>query len=343
MRAGLGHWDLAVSPLTGHWSLGLGNSAPDMELLAGFFLILATGFFAGSETAVYRANWIRLTNWTNRNIAGAKPALQLLDRRESTVVATLVGTNLCVVFATELFSHFFEGHYGPASATAAIVLVIALTIVLGEYVPKAIAQAYPDRWLRQTVLPLSISRLLFAPAVFILSGVARLLAAPVAGAGPRFTLTRQDFLAALRKRDAESGSPRLVTNMVSRLFRFSAMKVSDVSIPLAQVKAVPHDAGLNDVLAVINQYGFSRIPVFQNNVTNITGIIVAKDLLAAPAWRVRKMPRVAETDRAMEVLRQMQRHGEHLAVVENAGHQVIGIVSLEDLLEELVGEIRSEG
>jgi putative hemolysin len=314
-----------------------------MELLVGFFLILATGFFAGSETAVYRANWIRLTNWASRNIAGAKRALQLLDRRETTVVVTLVGTNLCVVFATELFSHFFEAHYGPASATVAVVIVIILTIILGEYVPKAIAQAFPDRWLRQTVLPLSISRVVFAPAVFVLSGVARLLAAPVAGAGPRFTLTRQDFLAALRKRDAESGSARLVTNMVTRLFRFSAMKVSEVRIPLSQVKAVPQDAGLNDVLAVINEHGFSRIPVFHGDITNITGVIVAKDLLSAPAWRVRKIPRVNENDRAMEVLRLMQHHGEHLAVVENAGRQVIGIVSLEDLLEELVGEIRSEG
>jgi putative hemolysin len=321
-----------------------------MELLFGFFLILVTGFFAGSETAVYRANWIRLTNWASRNLPGAKAALQLLDRRETTVVVTLVGTNLCIVFASELFSHFFEARYGPASATAAAVIVIVFTIILGEYVPKAVAAAYPDRWLQRTVLPLSVSRVVFAPAVFILSGVARLLAGPVLrvprssfSVSSTFTLTRQDFLAALQKRDAESGSTRMVTNMVSRLFRFSAMKVSEVSIPLAQVKAVPHDAGMNDVLAVIREQGFSRIPVYQGDVANITGVIVVKDLLSAPAWRVRKMPRVNEGDRAMEVLRRMQRHGEHLAVVENPDHHVTGIVSLEDLLEELVGEIRSEG
>jgi putative hemolysin len=313
-----------------------------MELLLGLLLILASGFFSGSETAVYRANWIRLTNWASRNIAGAKTALQLLDRRETTVVVILVGNNLCVVFATMLFSRFFETRYGPAYATVAIVLVIVLTIILGEYVPKAIAQAYPDRWLRQTVLPLSVSRVVFAPAVLVLTGIARLLAAPVAGAGPRFALTRQDFLAALRKRDAESGSAPLVTEIVSRLFRFSAMKVSEVGIPLAQVKAVPHDTGLNGVLAVINEHGFSRIPVYQGDVSHITGVIVARDLLSAPAWRVRKIPRVNESDRAMEVLRLMQRRGEHLAVVEDADHRVTGIVSLEDLLEELVGEIRSE-
>jgi putative hemolysin len=314
-----------------------------MELLFGFLLILVAGFFSGSETAVYRANWIRLTNWVSRNITGARAALRLLDRRESTVIVTLVGTNLCVVFATMLFSRFFETRYGPASTSVAVILVIILTIILGDYVPKVFAQAFPDRWLRRTVLPLSISRAVFAPAVIVLSGIARLLAGRVAGAGPRFTLTRQDFLAALRKRDAEAGSPQVVTNMVARLFRFSAMKVSEVGIPLAQVKAVPHNAGLNDVLAVIREYGFSRIPVYLGDITNITGVVVAKDLLSAPAWRVRKIPRVAESDRAMEVLRLMQRRGEHLAVVEDLNHGVTGIVSLEDLLEELVGEIRSEG
>jgi len=314
-----------------------------MELLVGFLLILAAGFFSGSETAVYRANWIRVTNWASHNIPGAKAALQLLNRREATVVVTLVGTNLSVVFATMLFSRFFETRYGPASASVAIVLVIVLTIILGDYVPKVIAQAFPDRWLRQTVLPLSVSRAVFAPAVLVLSGIARLLAGRADGAGPRFTLTRQDFLAALRKRDAESGSPQVVTNMVARLFRFSAMRVSEASIPLAQVRAVPHNAGLNDVLAVIRDHGFSRIPVYQGDVANMTGVIVAKDLLSAPAWRIRKIPRVAENDRAMEVLRLMQHRGEHLAVVENLNHRVTGIVSLEDLLEELVGEIRSEG
>ncbi len=313
-----------------------------MELLAGFFLILASGFYSGSETALYRANWIRLTNWASHNIAGAKVALQLLNRRETTVVDTLVGANLCNVFAAVLFSRFFAARYGPAYTTVAVVLVVGLTIILGDYVPKAIAQAFPDRWLRQTVLPLSFSRVVFAPAGFILSGITRLLVGPFTRSGQRLTLTRQDFLAALRKRDAESGSARLVTEMVSRLFRFSAMKVSEVGIPLAQVEAVPHDAGLNDVLAVINEHGFSRIPVFQGTLANITGVIVAKDLLAAPAWRVRKIPRVGENDRAMEVLRLMQRRGDHLAVVEDASHEVTGIVSLEDLLEELVGEIRSE-
>jgi CBS domain containing-hemolysin-like protein len=317
-----------------------------VEILYGLLLILAAGFYSGAETAIYRANWIRLTNWASRNIPGAKSALQLLDRRESTVVVTLVGATVCEIFAAEFFSHFFEGQYGPASTGFAIVIVVTLTTILGEYVPKAIATAFPDAWLRQTVFPLSVSRVVLAPAVLVLSGVARLLAAPVAGAGQRFTLTRQDFLAAMQKRDADTAGARtagLVSRMAHRLFRFSGMKVSELQIPLEQVKAVPHDAGLNDILALLKAHGFSRIPVYQGREANITGVIVAKDLLSAPAWRVRRIERVSSGSRALEVLRLMQHRGQHLAVVEDENHQVTGIVSLEDLLEEMVGEIRSEG
>jgi CBS domain containing-hemolysin-like protein len=316
-----------------------------MELVAGFALILATGFFAGSETAIYRANWIRLTNWVERNIAGAHMALRVLDGRETAVIVTLVGTNLSVVFATELFSRFFEHRFGPAFASIAVVLVVGLTLVLGEYLPKAVAQAFPDRWLRRAALPVVVSRYTFAPAVFLLSRIARLFAAPLGGSGRRFTLTREDFLAALRQRDRESvarAPVHQVGRLVARLFRFSGMKVGEVRIPLKEVKSVPQDAGLTDILAVISSRGFSRIPVYSDTPENITGVIVVKDLLSAPTHRIRRISRVPVGARAMEVLRQLQHRGEHLAVVEDDSGRTTGIVSLEDLLEELIGEIRSE-
>jgi putative hemolysin len=317
-----------------------------MDLLLGTLLILATGFYSGSESAVYRANWIRLRHWAGRNIPGARAALGLLERRDTTFVVTLVGATLCEVFATEAYSHFFEATFGPAFTTVAAALVVILTLVLGEYVPKAIAQTYPDRWLRSTAVPIAVSRIMFSPATLLLTGITKLVAGSASSPGAALALTRQDVLTAMSRRESDAGatpSARLVASFANRLFRFSAMKVSEVCIPIEQVKAVPHDAGLNGVLAVINEHGFSRIPVYQGSIQNITGVIVAKDLLSAPAWRVRRIERVKEADRAMDVLRQMQRRGQHLAMVVDEADKVTGIVSLEDLLEELVGEIRSEG
>lgn len=304
-----------------------------MELLVAVLLVVLLGLFAGSETAIYRANWIRLTNWVKRRVSGAAAALRLLDSRESAIITTLVGTNLCAVFSTQITSRFFVEALGAAFTPLAVALVVVLTLVIGEYLPKALAQAVPDRWLRTFALPLQVSRVLLSPFGYLLSGLLRLLG-PRSVAQRQFALTRQDFVTAL----ATPASSALAR----RLFRFSSSSVADVAIPLAQVKSVRHDAGLNEINALVAQTGFSRIPVWEGTPDNITGVVVVKDLLAAPAWRVRRVLRVSETARALEVLRLMQQRGDHMAALHDAAGRTSGIVTLEDLLEELVGEIRSE-
>jgi CBS domain containing-hemolysin-like protein len=323
-----------------------------MELLAGAVLILLSGFFSGSETAVYRADWVRLTTWADQRTSGARLALRLLRRREPTVIATLVGTNLCNVFATMLLSGFVARSFGPAWAGVAVVLVVVLTLVFGEFVPKAVAQANPNHWLRQTSLSLAVSRVLFAPVVLLLVGVARLFAAPVGRFQGRFSLTRQDFLAAIRQRErrngngtrndgaAQQGPP--ISGLVARLFRFSGLNLAEAAIPLERVCSVPAGADRAQILAMIGEHGFSRIPVYRADPANVVGVVFARDLLEAGAVRIRPIMTVAADTRLMEVLDRMQRRRQHIAVVRDADGRATGIVTLEDVLEELVGEIRSE-
>lgn len=315
-----------------------------MELLLGPLLFLLSACFSATETAVYRANWIRLTEWAGRRVPGAGTALRLLDRQESTVVAILIGNNLVNVFASVIFSSYFARTFGPAWASAAVALVVVVTMVVGEYVPKSVGQAWPTRTLRLAAPPLAVFRWAVWPLVTLLLGLTRLWH-PVHH-GRRFALTRQDFIAAMTRREGGArrrGAAPGVGRMVTRLFRFSSMKVAELAIPIEMVKSVSADAGLDDVLAVIREHGFSRIPVWREQPGNIVGVIVSKDLLAAPVRRVRRISRVKSSARAMDALRSMQARGEHLAVVEDESGAVDGIVSLEDLVEELVGEIRSEG
>lgn len=313
-----------------------------MELLAGFFLILLTGFFAGSETALYRANWVRINHWAKNRLAGARDALIALEKIGPTLIATIVGTNLASVFATILFQRYFVTHLGAGFTPLAILLVVLLTLILGDYLPKTIAQSLPSRWLRTTALLLNLSRIGFAPATYLL---AQLL--------PRTrstSISRDDFLKVIAQREQTFASRPTTANMAARLFRFSQMKVGEIAIPIKQVKSVPADSDLNTVLAVLNRYGYSRIPVYQGTPDNIIGVIVAKDLLkvVSPATgseknvRMRPVQHLPENSRALDVLRQMQQRGEHLSVVFNSSGNTLGIVTLEDLIEELVGEIRSE-
>ncbi len=332
-----------------------------MELVAGAVLILLSGFFSGSETAVYRGQWVRLVTWANKRTRGARLAARLLDRRESTVIATLVGTNLCNVFAAMLFSRFVASRFGPAYTGIAVIVVVSLTLVFGEFLPKAFAAARPNGWLRSSSGLLAASMVLFAPAILLLAGIARVFATPFVRTRAKLSLTRQDFLAVLRQRerttrdtgsmehhtssvkreeDTRNGQP--ISSMVARLFELSGARVAEAQIPLEQVVAVPQDADLKDILTIVEEHGFSRILVYRGSKANIIGVILAKDLLAAPAYRIRRIDRVKADTRAMEVLEAMRRRGVHIAVVVDESGAVTGMVTLEDILEELVGEIRSE-
>ncbi|MGQ9678497.1 MAG: hemolysin family protein [bacterium] len=316
-----------------------------MELFAGFLLILITGFYGGSETALYSANWIRLNHWAKNRLAGARDALVALEKIGPTLTAALIGTNLASVFATLLIEQYFVAYLGAGFTPLAVILVVLLTLIFGDYLPKALAQASPNRWLRQTAFGLNFSRVVFTPITYFI--------VKILPYNRNNNLSRDDFLKVIAQREQVPVNRPTTANMVARLFRFSQMKVGEVSIPLKQVKSVSDEADSNAILTIINEFGYSRIPVYSRTRDNIIGVIVAKDLLRLAArsdatpfsekkFPVRPVRSISENTRALDVLRQMQQHGEHLMVVINAAGKTHGIVTLEDLIEELVGEIRSE-
>ena len=302
-----------------------------MELLLGFFLILLTGYYAGTETALYRANWVRLLHWSKLRLRGAVDGLAAVEHLTPSIITVLLGTNLTSVFATQLFEHYFVRELGPGFTPLAIALVLLLTLLLGDYLPKALAQVVPTRWLRASAFLLNFSRLLFYPAVILL---ARLLPRT-----RRLSLTREDYLKLIPLRTG--ADPRL-KHMTARLFRFTRLSVLEPAIPLARLISVPRNADRQTLLELLRRFGYTRIPVYENRPENIIGVILTKDLLNPDPLPVRPVLKVKPEMRALELLRMMQRQGEHLAVIENPAGSALGIVTLEDLIEELVGEIRSE-
>ncbi len=313
-----------------------------MELLAGLFLVLITGFYSGSETALYRANWVRLNHWVKKRLPGARDALRALEKMEPTLITTIIGTNLASVFATILIQRYFVAHFGGAATPVAVTLTVVVTLVLGDYLPKALAQTAPNRWLRRGGFLLNASRLVFAPLTAL---IARITPRPA-----RTHLSREELgkIIARRSPRAATSHRPLTATMVARLLRFSTMRVAEAAIPLKRVRSVsvrdsaPDEVDPAAVLAVLKESGYSRIPVYQGTSDNIIGLVVAKDLLTAPPTKIRPI-RLVQTDaRALEILRQMQQRGEQLSLVVDHQGRTTGIITLEDLLEEMVGEIRSE-
>ncbi len=309
-----------------------------MDLLFGFIFIVGQAFFAGTETAFIAANRIRVVNWASDGRRLANLTLRLLDVKEEIIIITLIGTNICVVLASFLFTNHFVAVLGPNATVLAIGLVTMLSLVFGEFLPKALGQATPEEIALRTAPIFAFLSQPFRP----FRRLFRLKSLSSTKERPHFALTRQDFLVALNAAEKAGNIPERLAGIVANLFSFTETRIREIMKPLSQVTGVPKGISKKKLAQVIEEHRYSRYPVYRDRPENILGTIHTKDLLLSKGMRLRRSYSVAADDSALATLKSMKEKGEHFALVKDKKEKVIGLVTLEDLLEELIGEIRSE-
>ncbi|MBS4016391.1 MAG: DUF21 domain-containing protein [Candidatus Latescibacteria bacterium] len=311
------------------------------ELVLGFIAIILSGVCSASEIAFTRANWIRLKTWEKKQTTlsllrlRTTATLHLLTEKERVLVIILILNNVFNIVASAIVTRFFVIHFGPAYTTAAVFIVIVLLLIFGEFLPKTIAQGFPEYW-----------AIAVSPAIQLLSMIVGLFRSKGKVKKPH-QLSRQDFLYLLQSQESKTS---LVTNQMAKaLFDFSRLSLSEIMVPEERIVAFTENADLKTLKKTIEKFRFSRYPVYQKKNNDIIGIIHIKDILVAMRKKRFQMNELIRTPyfvnsqtKAMTVLKAMSHQGEHMAVVQNEQKQTIGIITLEDLLEELVGEIRSE-
>lgn len=311
------------------------------EILLGFMAIIGQGIFAGSETAFAKANWIRLSTWARKKTlasilqARANATIELFVKKEQILIITLILTNIFVVMASVIFSRFFIIYFGPTYTVVSVIVVVILSLVFGDFLPKIIAQAFAEYWVIVISPIIRLLLIVFSPML------------PKAQTDRYHKLSRQDFPLLLREKKTKD-SPT-INQMAKALFEFSQMKIEEIMIPKERIVALSEDVTYQQTKKIIEKYRYSRYPIYQKSRDNIIAIVHIKDIILAirnKTWRLRDFYRrpyvVSAKDKAMAVLKTMSRQGEHLAIVQNELKETIGIITLEDLLEEVVGEIRSE-
>jgi CBS domain containing-hemolysin-like protein len=309
-----------------------------MELLLAALAIGLQAVFSGSETGLVRSNWVRVSTWANENRPGAKGARRMLDRKEATLIAALAGSNLFIILSSSLSERFFIHTLGPGYTFASVLLVTAVALFFAQFLPKAIASTWPERWLCIFSAPLRLARRVLGPLVWLLGRISGVRPARKS----EFNLTRTDMLFALRESVRAAGTSTRLSGIAARLLDFPNVTVGDVMTPNDRVKAIPEEMTAPELRQLVRQYPYTRYPVYRGVRDNVTGVISVRDLLLTSQRIARKPFFVSPQARAIEVMNQMREKGEHLAIVADAQQRMVGIVALEDLLEELVGEIRSE-
>ena len=335
------------------------------ELLIVVGLLMANGLFAGAEIAVLSVRTTRLREFIRRRDPRALAVKGLRDQPERflatvQIAMTTLGTT-AAAFGGARMEHGLEPTFvalgfGTFSVTASFITVIALVVflelVIGELVPKSLALRYSDRYSFFVARPLRVLAQVMRPLVWLLTLVSNLVLR-FFGDKTTFTESRlsRDELQQLVEEAAKTGSvdPR-ASEIASRALGFGEVTVAEVMVPRNRVVALRRSAPPEEVQRVILEEGHSRMPIYDGSIDNIVGYVVARDVLAL-AWEqglvvlediLRPPHKVPESTRALDLLREMQRRRTQMAVVVDDNGGLSGLVTTEDLIEELVGDIMSE-
>ncbi len=332
------------------------------ELLIVVGLLMANGLFAGAEMAVLSVRKTRLREFIRRKDRRALAVKSLRDKPERFLATVQIGMTTvgtaAAAFGGARMEHDLEPSLTsiglPAWTALAVVIVLVtfLELVIGELVPKSLALRYSDRYSFFVARPLLALSQLMRPLVWLLTAVSNLV---LRFFGDRTTFTEsrlsRDELQQLVEAAAKTGSvdPR-ASEIASRALGFGEVTVAEVMVPRTRVVALRRGAPPEEVQRVILEEGHSRMPVYDGNIDNIVGYVVARDVLAL-AWQkglvvlediLRPPHKVPESTRALDLLREMQRRRTQMSVVVDEHGGLSGLVTTEDLIEELVGDIMSE-
>jgi CBS domain containing-hemolysin-like protein len=320
-----------------------------VEFLAAIaFCLLMEGLFTGAEMVLVCADPHKLTERARRGERGAQVALRVLSRPEHAISTTLTGTNLFVVLSTVIATSHFLPRFGNHAELLAVAVITPLVILLGEIVPKSFAQPRADALAGGAARFVWYAGLALYPLVASVSFFARVVLKPFGGVPPLHGMvTREELRLILQMSRTGSDVEAHERAMVRRVFRFGEKKVADIFRPLAQVVALPEGAVCREAALLASRSGYSRYPVYRERIDRVVGFLHVLDAVGSPPDApilplLRKAFFVPELMPIDELMRKFQAERTSFAVVVDEFGGVTGIVTAEDVVEEVVGEIEDE-
>ncbi len=317
-------------------------------ILAIAFCILVEGLFTGAEMVLISADRHKLTERARGGDGGAQIALDLLSRPDRTLATTLSGTDLFVVLCTVLTASYLLPRVGTHAEWATVGVVAPLVILFGEIVPKTFARPRADALAGAAARFVRAAQICLYPLVAAVSFLGRLLSRPFGGVPPLHdVVTREELRLILQVSRVDSDVETHERTMVRRVFTFGETKVADIFRPLSQVVALPEGAVCREAALLAARSGYSRYPVFRERIDRVVGFLHILDVVGSPPDApvlplLRKALFVPELMPIDELMRKFQEGRTSFAVVVDEFGGVTGLVTAEDVVEEVVGEIEDE-
>ncbi|MBN3033651.1 MAG: HlyC/CorC family transporter [Candidatus Saganbacteria bacterium] len=324
-------------------------------LLLAVFLMLSA-FFAAAETAMTTVGRPRIAQLVEMKKPGARALRQLREDPAKLLTALLIGNNVvnisASVLATTVVTRYFE-RLGLADVGVIIGVAVGVMtlfiLVFGEITPKTVAIRNAERWSLLLAPPLLVIEWVLTPVAWLISLISRpfifLFGGKLTERGP--FITEEEIKAMLYLGEKEGAIEREEREMISSVFKFGDLTARDVMTARGKMVCCEAAGTVGEAIDRIRESGHSRLPVYEQNFDNIVGVVYAKDLLAAGRAdkltdHLRQALFIPGVKKISDVMEQMQAAYKHLAVVVDEFGHTLGLVTLEDLVEEIVGEIHDE-
>jgi len=332
----------------------LDASSYAVELVALGVLLVLSAFFSSSETALFAASRLRLRHLKEEGSGRARVVLGLLEPPARLLSTLLVGNNIVNIAAAVVATATLVRLVGPERGSLyAFAVVTLLVLIFGEIAPKTVAAHTADRYALLVARPVQWLSWFLSPVIRVLSFAANVLARPFgARVQPDAPMVTEEEIQLLVRMGEEAGVLHQdEREMIHSIFAFGDTVVREVMVPRVDMVCVEADEPVEAILEVVRAQGHSRIPVYHETVDQIVGLVHVKDLLTAfrdgrLVGTVRSLARpayfVPETKSLDELFREMRRKKIHMAIAVDEYGGTAGLVTIEDLLEEIVGPIQDE-
>jgi len=318
-------------------------------ILLMIILLLFKGFFSGTEIALVSSDKLKLHHRAKQGHKGAKLILKLFETPDVLLGTTQVGTNISTVALATIATVSMIRYFGELGDLYAVLIFTPLFLILGEIVPKSIYQQKSDVIAPIVVYPLRMFSWLFYPIVFVFSRIARLAARLVGGGktGQNVFITREQMRMLVEMAERGSNVDIFDRSRIKRAIRFAETTVGEAMIPIAEVTAINCDRPTQEAIRLVRRRGYNRLPVYEQNISNIIGVItlttwdlMVRELAEKPLVELIKPAYYCSSLQTIdELLPILRRRKDHMAIVVDEFGSAIGIITMEDILEEVVGEI----
>ena len=313
--------------------------------------VVAQAFFVASEVALSACDRNRLRTRAAGGSGRAARVEKMLAVPQVTLATTLVGANLATLIA--VLSIGLELAWRGESLLWAPLIAVPPMLVVGHLIPKTLVTAHADKVVELVATPLRLMSFLLRPVVVVVGGYASLLTKLTRTDRKKAFVTR-DELALLIESEPETDKPEIGSDereMIANVFELSEYKVGELMVPLSEVTTLPEDASISEAALEMADKQHSRMPIYRSRVDDVVGIVHLFDILQAastaePGQTVAALAHpptyVPETMKASDLLVQLQTEQAHLAIVVNEYGSAVGICTIEDMLEIIVGDIEDE-